>query len=210
MLENWLDNDGLMHTEFNPTVDQSENSPMFTGLLSITEGNAFRHHDKKLRISAIIEKWDGKFRANSNREWGSHFSHDNMTGLYCLVKNNEWNTMIKRLPIAKWNGEWWLHPRDLAFYFWCHYPRLGLLTLWIASLAMIVSCIQEYKVRDGKKIIKTDGKLLAYMRCNSFNLNITFAICSFFIRRHKYFSSWNDVAKKYFQVKGHPLRSLIK
>lgn len=202
MINNWFDSDGFIHTKEFPEVDQSENGPMFTGLLSCFRPSCARVY--------MIGDHGNTFRANSNREWGSHFSHDNMTGLYCLSKNTFNYFTSQRLPIAKWNGKWWLHPRDLAFYFWCHHPILGFPFLWIASLAMIVSCIQEYKVRDGKKIIKTDGKLLAYMRCRSFNLGITFAICTFFIRRHKYFSSWNDVAKRYFQRPGHPLRSLIK
>ena len=200
----WLDSDRFLHTQKNPSVDQSENGPMFSGLLSI-----FRSKTCDLPMMGEIWDWKSSWRANSYRDRGSHFSHDNMTGAYCLYKNHV-GVVPSSLPIAKWNGRWWLHPRDLTFYLWCHHAILGLPFLWIASLAMIISCIQKYKVRDGKKFIKTDGKLLAYLRCRSFDMPITFAICSFFIRKHKYFNNWNDVAKRYFKEEGHPLRSLIK
>ncbi len=204
-IDSWLDEDGFLHTKNNPEVNQSENGPMFTGLLSI-----FDHRIGSFEKTHYIDNLLGNgFRANHDRLWGSHFSHDNMTGLYCLYKNRMLLGKLSKLPIAKWNNRWWLHPKDLAFYFWCHYPRLGYLTLWIASLAMIISCIQKYKVRNGQRIIKTDGKLLAFLRCRSFNLTLTYAICTFFIERHEYFNSWNDVAKKYFQEEGHPLRELI-
>ncbi len=202
-MKSWIDKDGFIHTKEFPSVDQSENGPMFTGLLSVFENG-------RDRAMSTISIWsiNDRFRANRNREFGSHFSHDNMTGLYCLNKNRTGGVSVA-LPTARWNGRWWLHPRDVFFYFWCHNPRIGLFFLWISSLAMIISCIQKYKVRNGVKYIKTDGKLLAFLRCRSFDLKITYAICTFFIERHKYFDSWNDVAKRYFKEEGHPLRSLI-
>lgn len=207
MISEWLDSDNFLHTEKNPALDQSENSPMFTGLLSLFIKQSPRLSEFFPITTFIANK---SYRANRTREWGSHFSHDNMTGLYCIYKNRDAILRMRQLPILKWNNRWWLHPRDMAFYFWCHHPILGLPFLWIASLAMIVSCIQTYKVRNGKKIIKTDGKLLAYMRCKSFNMGITLAVCTYFIQRHEFFNSWNDVAKMYFKEEGHPLRELIK
>jgi len=202
-VKEWIDADRFLHTKKNPDIDQSENGPMFSGLLSI-----FR--SKICDTPSFGEIWNFKhlWRANSYRDRGSHFSHDNMTGVYCLYRNH-YGVVPRELPVAKWNNRWWLHPRDVFFYFWCHNPRIGLLFLWISSLAMIVSCIQKYKVRDGKKFIKTDGKLLAFLRCRSFDLKITYAICTFFIERHKYFNNWNDVARRYFKEEGHPLRKLI-
>lgn len=202
--DDWLDHDGFMHTKKYPALDQSENSPMFSGLFSCVYPSA-----QFVTKAMTLYDTEGNFRANRMRKMGSHFSHDNMTGLYCYMKRR-YGKVPEHFPICKWNSKYWLHPRDLAFYFWVHYPRLGYLTLWIASLAMMVSCIQTYKVRNGKRIIKSDGKLLAYMRCKSFNMSITFAACTFIISRHKHFGSWNSVAKMYFKEEGHPLRSLIK
>ena len=203
----WLDKDGFIHLHKNPTVDQSENGPMFTGLMTC--------HAYPPRKIDIFQIWsaDNKFRANSNREYGSHFSHDNMTGLYCMNKNLTGGVSVL-LPIFGWNKRMWMHPRDVAFYFWAHYPRFGLLFLWIASLAMIISCLQTYKYRTEhgvkKKFRRTDGKLLTYLRCRSFDMHITFAICTWIIKRKKEFGSWQRVAEIYFTDENHPLRMLIK
>lgn len=203
-IEEWLDRDGFLHLHKNPEIDESENSPMYYGLLSSVIVIPYF-----LSLSPL--KQGNKFRANANREWGSHFSHDNMTGLYCILKNEGSEAYMRSLPTVYWNRDFWLHPRDLAFYFWAKHPILGFPFIWIASLSMIISCIQKYKVRgNGNKIIKTDGKLLTYMRCKTFNMSITFSICSFFIRHHKYFNNWNDVAVMYFKDVDHPLRKLIK
>ena len=198
----WLDSNGFIHTKKNPSIDQSENSPMYEGLLSGTGRPLFGS------TTTIHRRL---FRANANREWGSHFSHDNMTGLYCLYKNSMYDPhTLSTLPIMKWNDRWWLHPRDLAFYFWAHHPLLGLPFLWIASLSMFISCYQEHKVRNGNIILKTDGKLLAWMRCKSFNMRVTYKVCTWLIERNPKFGSWNNVAKIYFREEGHPLRELIK
>jgi len=200
----WLDSDGYIHIKKNPAIDQSENNPMYEGLLAASGHPVFgmfnRIHDIK----------SGLFRANAHREWGSHFSHDNMTGMYCTYKSKYSQYMVDTLPVMRWNNRWWLHPKDISFYFWAKNPRLGLPFLWIASLCMIISCYQEYKVRNGNKILKTDGKLLAWMRCKSFGMHRTLKICTWLIERNPKFGSWNNVAKIYFREEGHPLRDLVK
>lgn len=213
----WLDVHGYIHLNESPEVDESENGPMFTGLLlvtpNITRWNVANPFQQGPDLFAVINVKDkGAFRVNAKGKWGDHFSHDNMTGLYCIlnISPKPLKVIRKHLPILKWNNRWWLHPRDISFYFWCHHPILGLPFLWIASLAMIISCYQTYKVRGGVKIVKTDGKLLTWMRCKSFNMPITFAICTWLIKRNPYFVTWNHVASIYFKNPKHPLRTLIK
>jgi len=184
---------GLIHLRMSPKMDQSENPILFTAQAKLFYPLCYN-------IGAIESKLG--FRANAARAFRSHFSHDNMTGLYCYKILA--GISVNHLPVARWNNRWWLHPRDLAFYFYCHYPRLGLLFLWISSLAMIFSCLGKYKYRNGQRYIKTDGKLLAYLRCKAAHMPVTFWICTKIIENHEYFNSWHEVAKKYFG-EHHPI-----
>jgi hypothetical protein len=194
----WLDKDGFIHLHKFPKVDQSENRNFYTGLLSVK-------YDSRPRI---FYGKNGMFKNNSNSELGSHVSHDEITGMYLIRKNS--GLPCDDLPILKWNNRWWLHPRDMSFYFYCHHPILGLPFLWITSLCMIVSCAQTYKVRNGNKIIKTDGKLSAWGKCQTYDMRLTYKICTWLIERNPVFGSWNNCAKIYFKNKEHPLRDLIR
>ena len=112
-------------------------------------------------------------------------SHDNHTGIVCL-------SYLVGFDYHKrffWK-HWWrrIHPRDIVFYL---YLKGGLsrsiasLLMWIPSLAMIISCAQNYKVRNGRRILKTDGKLLAWLRFNTIKMPITELICTWLIKRNK-------------------------
>lgn len=187
----FLDSNGFVHLDTNPSLSESENKIMFTALCSL-----FYNVDPTLDEVYL----GGKFRRNSDRDWDNgSFSHDEMTGLYCLLSD------IRNLPILKWEGNYWLHPRDIAFYTYCHNKFLGSLLLPIASIAMIISCLQDYKYRNGKRFVRTDGKLLAYLRCKKYKLNLTFWICDKIIKRKKLFGSWDKVFSIYFRNPEHPL-----
>lgn len=190
----FLDKNGFIHTDENPSLSQSENKLMFTALCSI-----FYHVDPILDEVYL----ENKFRRNAHRDWNNgSFSHDEMTGLYCLLND------IQDLPIIKWEGEYWLHPRDIAFYLYCHFKVLGLIFLPVVTLSMIVSCLQDYKYRNGKRFLRTDGKLLTYLRCKKYNLKMTFWICDKIIKNKKLFGSWDRVFSIYFKNPSHPLNTI--
>jgi hypothetical protein len=132
------------------------------------------------------------------------FSHDNMTGLVCLSNILDYSFHKKYFNYG-WKRRW--HPRDVIFYLYAKGGIIGFLAsflLWIPMIAMAVSCAQDYKVRQGRKILKTDGKLLAWLRVNSFNLPITKWLCTKIIERNKEFGSWKHCFEIYFGKK-HPI-----
>jgi len=103
------------------------------------------------------------------------------------------------------------HPRDVAFYFACHYPGLKYLVLWITSIAMIISCAQTYKVRNGKKIIKTDGKILSLLRILALDMKWTYKICTYLLQKNKHFVSWANCFKIYYAHNDqHPIRRVTE
>ena len=129
------------------------------------------------------------YEVNEQEGW----SHDNHTGLVCLSKNTgkhihrqlKWDNWVQRT-----------HPRDLVFYRMIAGKKWANLFAWIPMVAMIVSCYQTHKVRNGMKIVKTDGKLLAWLRFNTIKMPTTKRICDYII--NKKHGGWAKQFEIYF------------
>lgn len=207
----WFDNYGLLHVDKQPS--DSENGILFTA-----EYWTLKSKERKLNnyeIDYINKAIDSSKHAKGYyllhpKSKEIRFSHDNMTGLICLMK------LVGREDYKKF--KFWfndirhhwkqrLHPRDIVFYAYCKGGFLGVLAylfLFIPSLAMIISCLQDHKVRGGNKILKTDGKKLAWLRLNTLNLPLTKLICSFIINKNMPFKSWKNIFSMYFKNEQHP------
>lgn len=136
-----------------------------------------------------------------------HFSHDNLTGVFCLSK-----TLGTDHHKKIWFKNYWayLHPRDFIWYLWANqkwYSYLVLPFLWIATLAMMHSCWSDYKVRNGNKILKTDGKILTFLRLKTFRMPITARLCDWVLRNNNEFGSWKACFTMYFKDPEHPNRN---
>lgn len=132
------------------------------------------------------------------------WSHDNHTALTSasFILDMDYH---KRLD---WHG-WYrrIHPRDLGYYLSLRYPAFKRVLLIPTQIAMIVSCYQEYKTRNGNTMLKTDGKLLAWVRFNTIKMPITRKICNWLIKRNPKFGSWKNVFTIYFGL-DHPSSQL--
>ena len=209
--ETWFDKSRLMHLNDHPHPLDSENGPLFTAYFQCLFAYKMRSKYHNLSQSIVtINPTPGVY--NPSAEGGSHFSHDNMTGLYCLYK-----MYVGRCPkhlhvLTKYVK----HPRDICFLtyakiahkrgaFW-NVLKHALLT--IPSITMMVTCYQKYKVRGGLKIIKTDGKLLAFLRCHTFGLKKTLRICEFIMDKRAVFKTWGHVFSTYFTKPDHPCNRL--
>jgi hypothetical protein len=121
---------------------------------------------------------------------GFQISHDNYTAIMCLSKLYNLN-YHKRFRL----GHQCLHPRDLFFYCWIsegfwHY--VGLLFLWVPFLCMIESVLNTtYKTIDGHQVLETDGKLLTWLRINTFNMPLTKKLCDKIVK-------WKNYSYKFF------------
>lgn len=100
----YIDQFGLVHDKPN---DVSENGILFASYYRAINPN----HNLGMAIIVTEYQKDGKtwYQANPP-EKGEHFSHDNMLGLYAA--HLFMGLDISDLPIFKWNGKVWWHPRD--------------------------------------------------------------------------------------------------
>jgi hypothetical protein len=138
------------------------------------------------------------------------WSHDNHTALTSASYMLDLDLHKKYL----WK-QWWrrVHPRDVGYYLYLYLssnlPKLGVISTLLkvllipTQIAMIVACYQEYKVRNDVKILKTDGKLLSWVRFNTIPMRLTEKICTWLIKRNPKFGSWKKVFGIYFG-KDHP------
>jgi len=63
---------------------------------------------------------------------------------------------------------------------------------------------QEYVLR---RFLKTDGKILAWMRLKAFRMPITSFFCNLAISKNKEFGTWKRCFELYFKHPSHPNRS---
>jgi len=191
--KSWLDENTLLHHVNNPTEQSSENEILFTAeyvLLRRLLGKEC--YFPFLGYAFYMEEWQD----------GKHMSHDNRTGILAIDSDH--------YPLYKLANRTWLHPRDLVFWGYKKHPRLFWPLLPIVCISNIISCAKTYKThKDGRKELTTSGKMLAFVRNKSSNLELTHKVCTWFIRRNKHFGSWTKVSKIYFPNKGHPIPILM-
>ena len=198
----------LTHLHPNPTVNGSENSPMFSALVWLLFEKIYGLKFKeKTVIKMIVDRYEtekGYQTYTGEQGRAGNFSHDNMTGATTLHK------LVDEKPqLWPYNFKQHSHPRDIAFYLYAKLPFIFWFLIPIASLAMGVSCYQNYKYRGGRQILKTDGKLLTFLRCEGHGLKFTFLLCSWFIYRNPKFGSWENISKIYFKDKEHPINLMM-
>jgi hypothetical protein len=213
----WFDKVKLIHLDKHPDITNSENGPLFSAEFHLLYKQVYgRLHPYVLDTITAINPCKGQY--NPSGEWierdsrDAHFSHDNMTGLYCL-----YYLAFSRIPTAlPLMTKYAKHPRDILFYLYAHsleYKGLLMdfirhLLLIIPSIAMIVSCFQLYKVRDGNRILKTDGKLLTWLRCKTFGLHKTLAACELAMRWRGKWRNWGTIFGIYFRRSDHPINQM--
>ena len=186
------------------------------GVLFTAEYLALQNYPREWREKArkAIEA-----HLDSDRKWVTvgepTLSHDNFTAIVCMSKayGFDYHKSIFKKELL---FHTMLHPRDFIFYLrvserW--YSFLGLILYPISLLAQMHSCVTDYKIRKQggieTKFIKTDGKLLTWLRCKTFKFKVTSFICSKIIKmKTKYFGSWKKCFEIYFRDPAHPNRTM--
>ena len=216
----FLNKYGLINARSVDTV--SENTILFT-----TELLLLKHNEGiKQRLIDFINACkvkDGLYKQNPEL-FGTHddyMSHDTLTGLvafsykYDLNYHKEiWAYLVKHLftydnVSGKINFDRFMHPRDIIYYGYCAGNLICKFLYPILAIIMIVGVLQKYKIRNGNKIIKTDGKLLSWVRCKASNLNLTFKLLTFSLKKFSYFKYWKEVFFYYFAEEEHPIRKFL-
>lgn len=99
------------------------------------------------------------FRANPPEDT-DHFSHDNMKGLYYLVKKDE----RKHLPIIHWNDGYWLHPNGWSVFLATRNRVFN--TLFYPLIAFLVWYSWAFSPKED-----TSGKILWFLCCDMLEYN---------------------------------------
>ena len=121
---------------------------------------------------------------------GEPLSHDNMTGIVCISKSFKLN-YHKRLCHRDWHRR--LHPRDVAFYLYAKHRWLKPLTS-ITMISMVWACWHK-QISNG--VLDTDGKLLAWLRFETFDWKWTRRLCTYIIKK-RHGKNWADLFQIYF------------
>ena len=238
-LQYWLDKDGFLHLTPNykdkPPIDQTTNGALFTGTYIV-----LRYRAKLLTIRDVHDFTESLIHLYNpaTKEWRNHsisdwneFSLDNFIGvataLKCCMKFLEKKNFTKSkvyhrceyymetIPYFHWQLD---HPKDFIYLGFLKSPVLFFPLMWFVSLAMIVSCYQTFKYKNGRAIIKTDGKILAFIRFTATKMPITEYVCTWLIKNKKHklkenvftFGSWSDIFIRYFKNVNHPNRNLLR
>lgn len=144
-----------------------------------------------------------RFYADKGVETYHNFSHDNFIGIYCFFKkfDPEYISQLPLLDHFNWSTHHSKRPDNFLFFLWAKYPLLGIWFLWIPSIAMIIGSLRVWRTNSqGVKTISTSGKILTFLRTNTFNMPITKFICDYIINNHKDLKGYDKVFEIYHKV----------
>jgi len=220
-MKRFYDSFGLITEE--PTRELSENSLLFT------VENFFLNPDNERRktfLSAILDicnEGKGIYRQHPAKLTGhdKYMSHDQLTAIFCFSYFNKlnahktiWKEMVRQffrynnvdVPKTfkdKIFNKRFLHPRDIIFYGICNKNIFCYLLFPILFLIMFISCWSKKEViAYGAPALKTDGKLLTFIRVRALGWKWLIKFFDFIIEKR--FGGWKVIFKTYFRYEDHP------
>lgn len=225
---NFFNRWGGVNAHPNTPNEYNENSVLYTLELFLL-GLAINQHDiglEKMLTHLIGEKLYNKKTNMFNNiahevapdNPDRFISHDNLTAIAVFSKliGATWHEKIfKEIKLGtydnisgKFNPMRVLHPRDYIFY--------GILAgdPWCKIMSPILEATgyltfkDEYKVRNGNKIVKTDNELLWWCRFHVYSGSKS--LRKYAERRIiERFGTWNNVFRTYFKHIEHPIRKIV-
>lgn len=202
----------------------SENTILFTLEYILLNPPDKSSMEKKLEnFIADCETMPGLYNQQPGLTFGKdrYMSHDTLTAIvaYSHLKGYNYHKKIWNHLKSHWftydnitaktNFSRIMHPRDILYYGYCAGNPICILLYPLLALFMIITCLQSYKVRNGNKILKTDGKLISWVRCKCSSLNLTMKSLTFLLKLNSQFGNWNNVFRIYFKELEHPIRKLL-
>lgn len=220
-MKDFYDSFGLIVEE--PIREHSENSLLFT-----VENFFLNPEDEKTKmllmaILNICNETKGIYRQHPAKLTGhdEYMSHDQLTAIFCFSCYNnlqhhrriwqeikrQWlrynNVNVPNTFKQKFFNERLLHPRDIIFYGICNENIICYLLFPILFLIMFISCWSKREViAYGAPALKTDGKLLTYIRVRALGWKWLIKFFDFVIEKR--FGSWKVIFKTYFRYENHP------
>lgn len=146
-----------------------------------------------LELSSVVMESIDVTLAPSDRD---KLSHDNMTAIICLSKFYGFD-----YHKHYFHREWWhrAHPKDIGFtlYNMNLFTRVLSIPFMVVLIAdMLLECFKTTRVNNGD--LDTDGKLLAWLRCQAMGWNTLQKVCEYLLRKRNN-ASWNDIFMIYFR-----------
>lgn len=144
--------------------------------------------------------YDGRFYSGSEQICKDLASHDDMTGIVCLLT---FFTKDKGIGSDAKLSHFWFRP-EIFLYAVRSGKLWGYLGLPLLKTKIIISFIRNYKAKNGK--LDTDGKLLGWLMFECFKWKWTKFICEkIAVRRHG--EKWLETlfAVKFEEIE-HPIR----
>jgi len=160
----WLDKHNILHIHENPEPEQSENGLTFTGSLHVLwKACNMKSELPKVDLSKFMTKGDdGKplFLPTPESALNSHFSLDNMFGVYAL---RELYSPELELPTMKWYkpkglneniSQYWFRPDTIAFNALLNkLPFAKLIAPTILKFGANLTCKKPKDHTSGKRIL---------------------------------------------------------
>lgn len=132
-------------------------------------------------------------------DMNDYLSHDNMTAIVCLSKQFGLH-YHEKYRHRDWMRR--LHPRDIIFYLYAKGSVIGKILLPLSIISMLWAVFHK-QITNG--VLDTDGKLLTWLRIETFDLKKTRRMAEFILKwRHN--KRWNDIFDIYFTDPNHPNR----
>jgi hypothetical protein len=221
----YFDKHKLLHAK--KSLDD-ENTQMYSALYAMFIPVAKRIKDYNKNMLRSIGNCTVKSGLyNDHPENNTRYnSHDNYTSIAAWSKHygfgiekEIWN-YAKRAMFTydnisgQVNRKRIIHPRDLIFLGICGGSIVANALKPVLSIAIIMSFLKTKKVRyEGHPVavkrvyLHTDGKVLHTLKMKALNMKLTWAICSYIMRKKKDFGSMESAFDIYFPA-DHPLRGV--
>jgi hypothetical protein len=199
--DSFWDSDGLLHVQ---PGESSENGMLFTFEHAMVAN--IKVPDGQMNNIYQIHKAGDHFKQNTYGPDSDLASHDNITGMLMYAVNDldRWNDgAIDDFKSRIYHSNYLRHPRDIVTYasvFWWR-PLSHLLLPF-----HFFTCYRHYKVRNGVKIVKTDGEKLAFLRMTAFGSAFQMKVCTWLLKRRFGEKPWARVYETYFKNVNHPTR----
>jgi hypothetical protein len=144
-----------------------------------------------------VLKFISDYYAYNGQEFFENFSFDNWKLVACWLYTFENKTCLAVPVFGRHSWRFW---DNLPFFIFIRAPKIFFfLRPWLA-IFMIYSMLDVWREnKHGAVYIDTDGKIISFFVCESFEFHWTRSILDFIIKHNKWLRSWGNIFYIYFK-----------
>jgi hypothetical protein len=193
----WFDRSGLLYslsTDVGDALNGILNLSYLVTLKTLKGDGSVYAHLETAKSYARRVNHDGNVWSGVGNP--SIASHDDVTGIVCVAPSS----VVGKIKTAPYFYRW---GEFVLYNYWM--GRLWTKAfLWVLTIKLMFSCWRTYKADNGA--VETDGKLLAWLIIESFDLRTTRKLCYPGIKHH-FGENWlYEMAKIKYPDEDHPFR----